>query len=127
MRSERLLLCLLGFSGLVACGGRVLDDRGSDGSDTSQPAAPASAGSGGKSSGDSGTTVRLPTQELGQCRPGFSRAQNPALPCHWVTEAGMCFEESDAACDCVCPKDRDSVCAHGFDRGPNSATLVVCD
>jgi hypothetical protein len=124
MRRERPLLCLLCLSGLLACGGRVIDDRGADASDTDPPATGTSAGGAGT---NSGTTVPLPSKGLGQCQPGFIRAQNPARPCHWVTEAGMCFEDSDAACDCVCPPDRHSVCAHGFDHGPNSATLVVCD
>gem|GEM_PF-794414 len=122
-----LALCLL-----VGCGGRVIDDSGSGDPDPSKPAKPASTsaaqGSAGKSgSSNSGTTLPLPSKALGQCVPGFKRAQNPTLPCHWRTEAGECFDTSDAACACVCPTDRDSVCAHGFDSGPNSATLVLCD
>ena len=126
MKRVLLGLSLLQLSGLVACGGRVIDDRGSDGSDTSQPAA-SSPSAGKPASTNSGTTTALPTKELGQCQPGFIRAENPARPCRWLTESGRCFDDSDAACNCVCPTDRDSVCAHGFDGGPNSAKLVVCD
>ena len=128
MKRAPLGLILLQISGLVACGGRVLDDREPSEPDTDQPAAKdtpvASAGRSGSS--NTGTTTPLPAKELGPCRPGFIRAQNPTRPCHWLTESGRCFDDSDAACNCICPSDRDSVCAHGYDEGPNSATLVLC-
>jgi len=119
----RIGLSLLGSVGLLACGGRVIDDEIPVGGG-------AKAGKPAPTSTATGTTAqpgtKLPSHELGQCVPGFDREQNPTLPCRWRTEAGICFDDTDAACACICPRDRDSVCAHGFDRGPDSASLVYC-
>jgi len=116
-------LWMLGVAGLLACGGRVIDDQDpvGGGSGTSKPA-PTSTAKGGTA--QPGT--KLPSHELGQCVLGFDREQNPTLPCRWRTEFGMCFDDTEAACACICPRDRDSVCAHGFDRGPDAASLVYC-
>jgi len=112
---------------LPACGGRVIDDSGSgDPSPSGWDSGSNAHGSGGKPS-RSGPTTSLPTKKLGDCNPGFKRAENPGLPCRWLTESGLCFEDTDAACACICPTDRDSICAHAFDGGPNDAKLVVCD
>ena len=126
MKRVLLGLSVLELLGVVACGGRVIEQPGSGGSEPSQPAPTNTAGSAGKA-GSPDAANPFPGKELGQCMPGFDRAQNPTRACRWLTESGLCFEDSEAACDCVCPTDHDSVCAHGFDRGPNSATLVVCD
>lgn len=109
---------------LVGCGGRVIDDSGS--AEQFSPSDFLPAGSGGKP-GKSHASTSLPSETLGECVPGFLRAEHPELPCRWLTESGMCFEETNAACACICPIDRKSVCAHGFDGGPNDAKLVVCD
>jgi hypothetical protein len=112
---------------LVGCGGRVIDDSGAaEFSPSDFLPSGSAAGSAGKS-GTSNPSKPLPTKQLGDCIPGFLRAEHPELPCRWLTEAGMCFEETDAACACICPVDHESVCAHGFDGGPNDAKLVVCD
>ncbi|HYQ01701.1 MAG TPA: hypothetical protein VER96_23670 [Polyangiaceae bacterium] len=112
---------------LVGCGGRVIDDSGA-GTVANGGSAPSGKGTGtaGKS-GTSQPSTRLPSTQLGDCMPGFVRAENLQLPCRWLTESGLCFEKTEDACACICPIDRDSVCAHGFDGGPNDAKLVVCD
>lgn len=109
---------------ISGCGGRVIDDSGNGDSAPSAPSGNA-AGQAGKS--DPGTSTAFPSTTLGECKPGFDRLANPGRPCRWITEFGMCFDDSAAACNCVCPTDRNSVCAHGFDDGPNSATLVRCN
>ncbi|HET7545948.1 MAG TPA: hypothetical protein VFK05_39035 [Polyangiaceae bacterium] len=122
MKRLRVGLSILGL-GLFACGGRALvDNPGSAGTGTTAPAATSTAK--GKPGNPSDP---LPGKDLGECTPGFDRAQNPEQPCRWITESGMCFDKSDAACACICPTQGQSVCAHGFDRGPDGAVLVVCD
>jgi hypothetical protein len=129
---KRFLLGL-GVMGVVAllsgCGGRVIDDSGSDSFSPSGflPSGSAAGGRGGKSGTNNRPTTGLPTEQLGECVPGFLRAEHPERPCRWLTEGGMCFEETDAACACICPTDRQSVCAHGFDGGPNDAKAIFCD
>src|SRR4051812_36160407 len=111
LRRLSQLLAAFGFAGLAACGGRVIDD----GSGSSEPSAPASTAttSGGKSS----SSGSLPSHELGACQPGFVRAEHPGRACHWLTESGLCFDDTEGACACICPRNRDSVCGHGFDKG----------
>jgi hypothetical protein len=118
---------LLGLLGLVACGGRAIDDSGTGGSEPSEPG-PANTpnGSAGKP-GSSSSSGSLPSHELGECKPGFSHAEQPARACHWLTEAGVCFDDIDDACSCICPNNRASVCFSPFDNGPNSATRVYCE
>lgn len=120
------VLCA-GVIALVACGGRY-EEPGSGGSGTSTPAgSSAGSDSGQKSDSSSGTTVTLPQQDLGVCTPGFERATEPGRSCNWLTEAGVCFDTKDGACDCICPRTQDSLCWSDFDDGPGSATLVHCD
>ena len=120
-------ISLLTIIGLVACGGRAIEDPGTGGSDPSKPApAGTTRGSAGKP-GWSDPHGSLPSHELGVCRPGFSHAEQPSRACHWLSEAGLCFDDIDGACACICPKTADSVCFSGFDDGPNSATPVYCE
>ncbi len=117
-----------GVLGLVACGGRVIAEPGSGGVETPVPTTGGANGSaGGSGTTNHGKVGSLPTTQLGQCSPGFSRSENPTRSCHWLTEDGMCFDDSNAACACICPTQGDSICSHGFDDGPNSATLVFCN
>jgi hypothetical protein len=120
---KRWLLGFLAVTGVAACGGRY-EDPGPG------PGAPAgsstSAPSGGKSGPASGSTVTLPSHDLGVCTPGFERATNPQRTCNWLSESGQCFDTKDAACACICPGNKDSVCWSSFDDGPGSATLVQC-
>jgi len=126
---KRLRVWVLGLGlTLVGCGGRTIESSGGDGGSTSSdpPAKETASGHAGKS-GSSGFSMDLPTTLLGECKPGFDRVEHPERLCHWVTETGMCFDDSQAACNCICPIDRDSVCVRAFDGGPGSAALVVCD
>lgn len=131
MKRLRTGLWLVGLVGLqLGCGGRVIDDSGSDAFTPSDFLPSGSAAGKGGSSGKprpGSPSSSLPSKQLGECVPGFLRAEHPELPCRWLTEVGMCFEETDAACACICPTDKDSVCAHGFEGGPNDAKPIVCD
>ncbi len=123
IRRTRLSLVALGLLAAVSCGGRVIQDQ-DPGSGSSDPnnAPPASTAQAGPGTGDP-----LPSKALGDCVPGFDHAQNPERPCRWLTVSGICFDDSDTACACICPKDRDSLCAHGFDDGPNAQKRIRCD
>jgi hypothetical protein len=120
----KLLVVWVVVAGLVACGGRY-EDPGSGGSGTSAPSQSSTGSDGGNKSDSSGTTVTLPQQDLGACVPGFEHAANPDRPCNWLSEAGVCFDTKDAACNCICPSTRDSLCVSSF-GGPGSATMVYC-
>ncbi|MEP7049372.1 MAG: hypothetical protein ABJB12_03425 [Pseudomonadota bacterium] len=115
-------LCAL-LGGLFACGGRVEDPKsgGSAGEDT----APTSSGN-NDGAGKSGASGSFPAHELGDCKPGFDRASNPARSCNWLTDSGLCFETNDDACACICPAEENSVCYSPFYNGDGSATLVHC-
>src|SRR4051812_5610814 len=118
----RIALSMLGLVGLLSCGGRVIEDQGQDPSAAgSRPTKGAPSGTAPGTPGKGGTGDALPSKALGKCVAGFDRSQNPTLPCRWLTQSGMCFDDTDSACACICPTDRDSVCAHGFDKGPDSA------
>jgi len=83
------------------------------------------AGGAGWAGAASGTNP-FPSKELGPCTPGFKLSDHPMRPCPWLTEAGLCFQSSDAACNCACPTDRDSFCVHDFDSDPNATLPVFC-
>jgi len=123
MRRLGLWLLTLGLAGLIGCGGRSVEDPGSGGSETDPPPADTATGSPGKA----GSMSSLPKHDLGNCTPGFNRAEDPDRACHWLTEAGQCFKDVNDACACICPADRDSVCFSAFDGGPYSATRVYCE
>jgi hypothetical protein len=120
-------ICLLTIATLAACGGRAVDEPSSGNSGPSAPASsdPARAPSGGAGRAGSPSSP-LPTHDLGDCTPGFSRVDNPNRPCNWLVKGGSCFDEKEAACACICPTSGNSVCFSGFDDGPGSATLVQC-
>jgi hypothetical protein len=124
MKRLRLGFLGLGLAGLMACGGRVIEQPGAGGADSGGPAP---SGTAAASAGKSSSSGSLPTHNLGTCTPGFSRAENPGRPCHWLLESGLCFDDIDGACACVCPRSKDSVCFSTFDHGPSSATLVYCE
>ncbi|MEO7033305.1 MAG: hypothetical protein ABI548_05555 [Polyangiaceae bacterium] len=119
---NKVVLCAV-LSGLLACGGRV-EDPTSGSSGDPVPASSSASGGSGKSGG---STDPLPSHELGACKPGFARADNPGLACNWLTDAGLCFDTNDEACSCICPSSGASVCYGPFYNGPGSATPVHCD
>jgi len=126
---KRLGLWAFGLGwGLIGCGGRTIESSGGGGGSavSDPPPKETASGQAGKS-GSNGSSLDLPMTTLGACKPGFDRLEHPELLCHWLTETGMCFDDTQSACNCICPVDRDSVCVHGFDNGPGSASRIVCD
>lgn len=124
--TQQQLTLLLAITAFTACGGRAIEDPGSGGSGSSDlPANDPAPGSGaGRSS--SSSSQPLPSHALGDCTPGFARGQSPTRQCNWVTKDGICFDDKDSACNCICPTSGNSVCFSGFDDAPGSATLVQC-
>lgn len=102
-----------------ACGGNV--EGGSGGPDPDpQPdvEAETSPGKTGSSSDPVADTA------LGACKLG--RAEDWRAPCPWVTD-GRCYEEREMACNCACPRSRDSQCNSGFEDGPDGHVWVSCN
>ena len=63
---------------------------------------------------------------LGACEEGFDPAQNPDRLCNWLGDDGRCYDSRPEACNCICPRDRDSVCSSEFYQGEGEATPVTC-
>jgi hypothetical protein len=63
--------------------------------------------------------------ELGECKLGVSAYGDAAYPCPWVG-GERCYGTREMACNCVCPRDRDSQCSSGFEAGPDGRVEVYC-
>lgn len=58
---------------------------------------------------------------LGDCEPGVAPGQGP---CPWTYE-GLCYPTKAKACDCACPRDRDSLCVSELTKA-SSFNRVEC-
>jgi hypothetical protein len=47
---------------------------------------------------------------LGACKPGFEPGNET---CFWRSN-GLCYATKHDACNCACPKDRDSICFSSY-------------
>jgi hypothetical protein len=103
---------------LVGCGGIV--ERSSGGTGDGAPQAPSEQP--GDDSGAPGIDPRSDT-ELGECVLGY--LETFSKPCAWVAD-DRCYDARQMACNCVCPRDRDSQCTSGFDGGPDGHVWVDC-
>ena len=101
----KLLVCLLVAGLVLGCGGKVERSSGSS----------AATGRGGEPG--------WPSTQLGECVPGTPRTS--ASSCVWMAE-GDCYPDKLAACNCICPADKDSVCASDYPE-PGKPTLVSCE
>jgi hypothetical protein len=113
---SRIAWVLVGLAVLAigGCGGKV--ETSEDGTD--------SPSSGGAKS-DAGTHGSNGGEPLGECKLGPSASKYPGVPCAWLGD-GRCYAEKKDACNCVCPRDHDSVCWSDFPTG-TTPTLVYCD
>jgi hypothetical protein len=87
------------------CGGKT--ERSSDRAGTSR---------------DGGADGGWPSTPLGQCIPGQPRASAPTCP--FIAD-GYCYPDKLAACNCICPADRDSWCVSGLEP-PGVPASVSC-
>ena len=113
---QGLLLLLLQAA---ACGGHT--EGGSD--EPREPTAPSGQGAPNDSnaapSGVEGDT------ELGACSLGSPVLEASGKPCAWLAD-DRCYDTREMACNCVCPRTRDSQCSSGFDDGPDGHVWVEC-
>jgi len=123
MGSGRWLLLLpLG----VACGG-VVEGGSKDPQDgTPSGAATSSSKAGSSSSSDSGTDNPDADTDLGSCTLGPLENRASAQQCAWVAEK-RCYQTREMACNCACPRSRNSQCSSGFDDGPDGHVWVACN
>jgi hypothetical protein len=124
MGSGRWLLLLpLG----VACGG-VVEGGSKDPQDgtPSGAAASSSKSSSSSSSSDSGTDNPDADTDLGSCTLGPLENRATAQQCAWVAEK-RCYQTREMACNCACPRSRNSQCSSGFDDGPDGHVWVACN
>lgn len=120
----RTLLTVLGIGTLtaaVACGGNVSggsqDPEKRDAPDTQRPD-PSATPSDTDKFGDADT-------ELGPCTLGPSVYETNGAPCMWLAD-NRCYAERSMACNCVCPRERNSQCMSGFEAGPEGRVEVYC-
>lgn len=107
---------------LVACGGNVSGGSSSEADPEPEPAADevSDPGAGpGPSGGPNADT------DLGECVLG-PKASEVGVECAWVT-GNRCYAERAMACNCACPRGRNSQCVSGFEGGPFSRVWVSCD
>lgn len=89
---------------------------------TESPKTPSATGG---STGSTGGGAIDPNSSLGPCVPGFSPADEPRRPCNWFAD-GLCYDDKRAACSCICPRDRKSICASPSYKGDGERTQVTC-
>lgn len=100
------LIFALGFVA-VSCGGQV-DDGGDEEPGGGQ-------GATGNPQSDADTDDPWNGSPLGDCQGGF-KPGDPQQPCTWKV-GKLCYPTKNAACNCACPKDHDSVCSSGYPDG----------
>ncbi len=118
--SRHFVLVFLAALGLSACGGQAVDndqrsepEEAETDQDEEQGDAPDSPTKGSAS------------QQLGECEGGHDPSE---AACPWIdSDFTLCFPSKEAACDCICPQDRDSTCVSGFYNGEDGQTPVYCD
>lgn len=121
-----LALGLVVALGGVACGAATgLDsDPPSKGAPEPQPEprpsgssrpgsnSPGSNSPGGRPSTPGGQSgVDLPSFELGECELG--ERPNRVEECPYLAE-GLCYEDVQSACACICPRDKETFCFEGL-------------
>jgi hypothetical protein len=112
---------LLALPVAVACGGNV-EGGSRDGKESAprpEPSAPASGQDQGNDDPDRAV-------ELGECTLGPAENGTTANPCPWVAD-DRCYETREMACNCACPRSRNSRCVSGFESGPDGHVWVACN
>jgi hypothetical protein len=102
---------------LLGCGGAV--ERSSSGEDD--------ANSEGEDEPERDAAPPLPPGDtpLGACRLGTKLSEVGSENCAWVAEQ-RCYQDREMACNCACPRSRDSLCSSGFAQGPQGRVWVSC-
>jgi hypothetical protein len=64
--------------------------------------------------------------DLGDCKLGPVENYSSPEPCAWVADK-RCYSSREMACNCACPRSRNSQCASGFEDGPDGHVWVACN
>lgn len=109
----------------VACGGNVegggqKDPEGGDVSSTPDP------GTNGADDEEFGSDNPDADIDLGACKLGPAESYSSSAPCAWVADK-RCYSSREMACNCACPRSRNSQCASGFEDGPDGHVWVACN
>lgn len=114
-------LCLL----MVACGGKAVGggDEDPEGGDST---APDTTTNGSDDDPDFGSDNPDADIDLGDCKLGPIESYSSPEPCAWVADK-RCYAEREMACNCACPRSRNSQCASGFEAGPDGHVWVACN
>ena len=107
---------LVALALVTACGGET--EGGSH-----EPSAGGAAPKPGASTPDPGQSADT---ELGDCVLGALENRAIEQPCAWVADK-RCYQTREMACNCACPRSRNSQCASGFDAGPDGHVWVTCN
>jgi len=113
---------------LSSCGGVVEGGSGGSGPGTADGGAgavSANPSAPSKSTEPAGHDNPNADTELGDCTLGRAEVYDDR-PCPWVAK-NRCYEEREMACNCACPRSRNSACVSGFDDGPQGHVKVSCD
>lgn len=102
-----------------ACGGVV--EGGSQDPDQDAP-----TGTPTPSNQGSGTNNPGADTDLGDCKLGPVVNRSTAQQCAWVADT-RCYQSREMACNCACPRSRNSQCSSGFENGPDGHVWVACN
>jgi hypothetical protein len=108
----------------LSCGGNV--EGGAKDPDENTPT---TTPSGSEASGDTDDTATdNPDADtaLGSCTLGPKENLASSEPCAWVAD-NRCYQTHEMACNCACPRSRNSQCSSGFEAGPNGHVWVACN
>ena len=101
---------------LAACGGNV--EGGSRDVKEGAPGVPPA----GQDQGTDNPDARV---DLGDCTLGPAENRAADDPCPWVAD-DRCYQTREMACNCACPRSRNSQCVSGFADGPDGHVWVAC-
>jgi len=115
---------LLALPLAVACGGVTEGGSHEPGSQDPDGSAPPST----PTTSESETPSDNPDADtdLGECTLGALENRATDQLCAWVADK-RCYQTREMACNCACPRSRNSQCSSGFDEGPDGHVWVACD
>ena len=116
MRRLRATLGLVVAAFSVACGGNTAGGGSEPGEDDSTLS---------EADEMAGAIDPKADTELGDCKLGVAAYGTGASPCPWVAD-NRCYTTRAMACNCACPRERDSQCLSGFESGPEGRVEVDC-
>jgi hypothetical protein len=119
-----VVLIVAAVFGAVACGGKT-EEGDEEGFGDGGAAGASGGGSGGGSSGRGGGGSGGPSTPLEECKMGTPLPSDFTQPCAWVAKK-LCYETKEAACACICARDRKTTCISSLPGGPTDRVPVDC-